>query len=102
MRPGPTRPAPPQADALFVDRGYDHDSYREQIRARRMLPVVAHRGTPHGSGLGRYRWVVERMFAWLHGFRRLRVRWERRADIHIAFLKLACCLITLRQIRSLW
>ncbi|MEU6395282.1 transposase, partial [Streptomyces sp. NPDC046939] len=31
-------------------------------------------------------WVVERTFAWLHGFRRLRVRWERRADIHEAFL----------------
>ncbi|CAM5626318.1 hypothetical protein SALBM311S_10477 [Streptomyces alboniger] len=43
----------------------------------------------------------ERSFAWLHGFRRLRVRWERRADMHEAFLKLACCLITHRQFRSL-
>ncbi|MEV6594181.1 IS5/IS1182 family transposase, partial [Streptomyces acidicola] len=33
--------------------------------------------------------------------KRLRVRWERRADIHEAFLKLACCLITHRQIHSL-
>lgn len=46
-------------------------------------------------------WVVERTFAWLHGFRRLRIRWERRADIHEAFLRLACCLITHRQINSL-
>ncbi|MEU9663967.1 IS5/IS1182 family transposase, partial [Streptomyces chartreusis] len=38
---------------------------------------------------------------WLHGFRRLRIRWERRADIHEAFLKLACCLITHRQLGSL-
>jgi hypothetical protein len=37
----------------------------------------------------------------LHGFRRLRICWERRADIHEAFLKLACCLITLRQLGSL-
>ncbi|MCC3773867.1 IS5/IS1182 family transposase, partial [Streptomyces sp. UNOB3_S3] len=37
---------------------------------------------------------------WLHGFKRLRIRWERRADIHEAFLRLACCLITLRQINS--
>lgn len=51
----------------------------------------------HGTGLGIYRWVVERTFAWLHGLRRPRVRWERRADIHEAFLKLACCLITRRQ-----
>jgi transposase len=47
----------------------------------------------HGSGLGRYRWVVERTFAWLHQFKRLRIRWEYRANIHEAFLKLACCLI---------
>jgi transposase len=87
--------------SVFADRGYDHDIYRDQVRARGILPVIAHRGTPHGSGLGIYRWVVERSFAWLHGLRRLRVRWERRADIHEAFLKLACCLITLRQIRSL-
>ncbi|MFD3976096.1 transposase, partial [Streptomyces cyaneofuscatus] len=52
-------------------------------------------------GLGTYRWVVERSFAWLHGFKRLRIRWERRADTHEAFLKLACCLITHRQINSL-
>jgi hypothetical protein len=58
-------------------------------------------GTSHGSGLGRYRWVVERAFAWLHGFRRLRIRWEPRADIHEAFLKLAYCLIALRQTHSL-
>ncbi|WP_435878762.1 IS5 family transposase [Streptomyces klenkii] len=85
---------------VLADRGYDHDCYREQIRARKILPVIARRGTPHGSGLGVYRWVVERTFAWLHGFRRLRIRWERRADIHEALLKLACCLITLRQISS--
>ena len=39
------------------------------------------------------RWVVERTFAWLHRFRRLRVRDERRADLHQAFLDLGCALI---------
>jgi transposase len=34
----------------------------------------------------RRRWVVERTFAWLNQFRRLRVRYEKRADIHEAFL----------------
>jgi Transposase DDE domain len=48
--------------------------------------VIARRATSHGSGLGRLRWVVERTFAWLHNFRRLRPRWERHADIHYAFL----------------
>ncbi|WP_190067516.1 transposase, partial [Streptomyces griseocarneus] len=46
---------------------------------------------------GTYRWVVERTFAGLHGFRRLHIHWERRAGIHAAFLRLACCLITHRQ-----
>ncbi|MGC9479751.1 IS5 family transposase [Streptomyces sp. WG4] len=85
-------------DSLFADRGYDHDIYRGQVRARGIVPAIARRGTLHGTGLGTYRWVVERTFAWLHGFRRLRIRWERRADIHEAFLKLACCLITYRQL----
>jgi transposase len=51
------------------------------------------RTTEHGSGLGRWRWVVERTFAWLNQFRRLRVRYEKRADIHAAFLSLGCTLI---------
>jgi transposase len=39
------------------------------------------------------RWVVERMLSWLHQMRRLRTRFERRADIHQAFLTLGCALI---------
>ncbi|MGW0034408.1 transposase, partial [Streptomyces sp. NPDC003314] len=63
--------------------------------------MIARRGAPHGSGLGVYRWVVERTIAWLHGFRRLRVRWERRDDIHEALLGLATCLITYRHVQRL-
>ncbi|MEU7052554.1 IS5 family transposase [Streptomyces eurythermus] len=88
-------------DSLFVDRGYDHDIYRDQVGACGIVPAIARRGTRHGTGLGTYRWVIERSFAWLHGFRRLRIRWERRADIHEAFPKLACCLITHRHLSSL-
>ena len=51
------------------------------------------------SGLGRRRWVVERTFAWLNQFRRLRVRYEKRADIHEAFLSLGCALICWRFLR---
>uniref|UniRef100_UPI00167C3EDE IS5 family transposase n=1 Tax=Streptomyces violascens TaxID=67381 RepID=UPI00167C3EDE len=69
---------------LFADRGYDHDKYREKVRMLGVRPVIARRGVPHGSGLGVYRWVVERTIAWFHGFRRLRIRWERRDDIHEA------------------
>jgi transposase len=43
--------------------------------------------------------VVERSFAWFSRFRRLAVRYERRADIHLAFTTLAAAIICLRQIR---
>nr|WP_256123079.1 IS5 family transposase [Streptomyces sp. LUP47B] len=88
-------------DALLADRGYDHDKYRRLLRARGIRPVIAERGEEHGSGLGTFRYVVERTIAWLHGFRRLRVRWERRDDIHEAFLGLATCLITHRHVQRL-
>ncbi|WP_420834109.1 IS5 family transposase [Streptomyces yunnanensis] len=88
-------------DALFADRGYDHDKYRRLLWQRGIRPVIARRGEPHGSGLGIFRYVVERTIAWLHGFRRLRIRWERRDGIHEAFLGLATCLITYRHVRRL-
>jgi transposase len=60
------------------------------------------RNTEHGSGLGRWRWVVERTFACLNQFRRLRVRYEKRAHIHEAFLSLGCALICWRFLRVDW
>ena len=52
--------------------------------------------------LGRWRWVVERTFAWLNQFRRLRVRYDKGADIHEAFLSLGCALICWRSLRKIW
>jgi IS5 family transposase len=40
---------------LLADRGYDHDKYRRLLRARGIKPVIARRGSEHGSGLGRQR-----------------------------------------------
>ncbi|MDH6228975.1 transposase [Streptomyces sp. MJP52] len=88
-------------DVVLGDRGYDHDKYRRLVWALGIKPVIARRGVPHGSGLGAHRWVVERTIARLHGFRRLRIRWERRDDIREAFLGLATCLITHRHVRRL-
>lgn len=73
---------------VYTDRGYDTERHRRALRNRGIEPVIAKRRTEHDSGLGKYRWVVERKHAWLHHFRRLRIRFERRADIHGAFLKL--------------
>jgi transposase len=80
-------------DCVLGDRGYDAEAIRQGLRCRGILPLLAMRNTEHGSGLGRWRWVVERTFAWLNQFRRLRIRYEKRADIHEAFLALGCILI---------
>ncbi|WP_405956301.1 IS5 family transposase [Streptomyces phaeochromogenes] len=88
-------------DIIYADRGYDHDKYRKQVRAAGITPVIARRGTEHGSGLGVHRWVVEQSFALLHWFRRLRIRWEIRDDIHEAFLSLACGIICWRRLKNL-
>jgi transposase len=89
-KPGRPRRRP---QSLYGDRAYDSQSHRQQLRRRGIVPVLAKRNTPHGSGLGVYRWVVERTISWLHQFRRLRIRYERRADIHEAFLSFGCALI---------
>ena len=85
---------------LLADRGYDHLAYRRALAARGITPIIARRGKLHGFGLGRQRWPIERTFAWLHQFRRLRTRWERRDDIHQALLSLACSIICLRRLHS--
>jgi transposase len=86
---------------VFADRAYDHDKYRRQVQAVGVTPVIARRGTAHGSGLGKYRWGVEQTFALLHWFRRLRIRWEIRDDIHEAFLRLGCAIICFRRLANL-
>lgn len=87
-------------ECVLSDRGYDAEAIRQGLCARRIVPWLAKRNTAHGSGLGRWRWVVERTFAWLNQFRRLRVRYEKRADIHEALLSLGCALICWRFLRA--
>jgi transposase len=88
-----------RSDALV--RGLITQGSQVQIK-RHIVPLLAVRRTKHGSGLGRFRWVVERTFAWLSQFRRLRVRYEKRADIHEAFLALGCAPICGQSLRQNW
>jgi transposase len=71
-------------------RGYDSEPHRRALRRKGIRPLLAKRGTDHGSRLGIYRWVVERSLSWLHRNRRLRISYERRDDIHDAFLSIGC------------
>ena len=85
---------------VFADRAYDSNPHREQLSQRGIEPSIPHRNSEHGSGLGIFRWVVERTISWLHQFRRLRVRYERRADVHLAFMTLGCIVICHRYLNG--
>jgi transposase len=89
---------PRRPGSLYGDRGYDSEPLRQELRRRGIEPHLARRRTEHGSGLGVYRWVVERTLSWLHGFGRLRTRKERRPELHDAFLKLGCAMICSRML----
>ncbi len=69
---------------------------KEELRARGIDPKLAKRYTEHGSGLGKYRWGVERFFSWLHDFRKLRFVTEKTDERPFAFFDLALALICLR------
>jgi transposase len=84
---------------LHADKGYDYPRYRRACRKRRILPRIARRGVESGERLGRHRWVAERTLAWFARFRRLAIRYERRADILEAFHRLAAGLICLGFVR---
>ncbi|ODT97833.1 MAG: transposase, partial [Planctomycetes bacterium SCN 63-9] len=88
-KPGSPRHRP---DEVLADRAYDSQPHRRRLRGRGIRPRIARRGTPHGSGLGKFRWVVERTLSWLPRQRKLRIRTERRADIHEALLSIGCSL----------
>lgn len=80
-------------EKLHGDKGYDSNRHRQELTDRGILHRLGRRRIDPGVHLGKYRWVVERTLAWLKGYRRMRIRYERRADIHQAFLSLSCALI---------
>jgi transposase len=92
-RPGRPRKRP---EKLHADKGYDFARCRQALRKRGIRSRIARRGIESSERLGCHRWVVERTLAWLNRYRRyrrLKVRYERRADVHQAFLSLGCALI---------
>ena len=94
-KPGPKRQKP---DRLQGDRGYDSEAVRRLLRWLGITPILAERGEEHGSGLGGFRWFVERTISWLHSFGRLRRRLDRHTELQEAFLQMACALICLNFI----
>jgi transposase len=82
-------------DSVLADKAFDDESLRILLRWLGIEPILPERGTDD-HGLGVWRWFVERTISWLHQFRRLRTRWDRRPEIHQAFLTLAAAIICYR------
>ena len=90
----------PRPPALQADRGYGFPWTLALVLAWAMRAAIAPRGSPHGSGLGRARWVVERTHSWFTRFRRLVQCYERRPEHAQGFHTLAACVILARRLRT--
>ena len=78
---------------MLGDRGYDAEAIRQGLRDRRIIPFLAKRNTEHGSGLGRWRWVVERTHSWMNRFRGILIRWSKKPKNYVAMLHIAFAFI---------
>jgi len=95
------RPTARRQQAMCLDKGYDYDEVRDLLIAFVFTAHIRARGeeaqaVKKKAGFRARRWVVERGHSWMNRFRRILVRWEKRADTYLAMLHLACGVITYR------
>ena len=92
---------------MIGDAAYDCDPLDQRLQEEHGIHLIApHRtnrsrkATQDGRELRRYcrRWKIERLFAWLHNFRRLVTRWEYREANFLAMVQLGCLVILLRNL----
>jgi putative transposase len=97
-RPRPTSRRPQH---LCCDKGFDANVIRQEACRRRYTPHIKSRGDEQVAkrvhGRRARRWVVERLHSWMNRFRRVLVRWEKKADNYQAFLHLVCAYITWKR-----
>src|SRR4029077_15970936 len=105
-RRGPRRRKPAR---LRADKAYDSTAHRTWLRERGITPRIARRASPPaspargidpGARLGRHRWKIERPIAWLTGYRRLTIRYERHAHLFAAFLSLAAAITCFKKLAT--
>ena len=95
-----------EPERLIGEQAYDSDPLDGALEERGIEMIAPHRRnrkkrkTQDGRKLRRYkrRWKIERLFAWRSNFRRLVVRYERRAENYLGFVKLGCIVILLRHL----
>jgi transposase len=94
-RRGPRRRKP---DKLHADKAYDHADLRHWVRDQGIRVRIARKGIESTTKLGKHRWVIERTMAWLTGYRRLTLRYERKATHFCAFLTLGATLTCFKKL----
>ena len=97
-RRGPRRRRPGK---LHADKAYDAADLRAYCRRLGITPRIARRGLERNDRLGRHRWRIERTISWLFGYRRLTIRYERKANHFAAFLSLAATLTCFKRLAKL-
>jgi putative transposase len=98
LGPEPTAGAPQH---FCADKGYDYADVREVVEAWGYTAHIKARGEEAKAkreipGYRARRWVVERTHSWMNRFRRLLIRWEKKAPNYLGLLHLACAWITCR------
>ncbi len=90
---------------LIGDKAYDSDRLDQRLQSEYDIDLIApNRGrrskTQDGRKLRRYkkRWKVERLFAWLHWFRRLVTRYEYHIENFLGMVHLACLKLLLKHL----
>jgi transposase len=101
LRPKPTARDP---QGVCLDKGYDYDEVRDLLEEFGFTAHIRSRGEEakalkKRAGFKARRWVVERTHSWMNRFRRILVRWEKKAEHYVALLHLVCGLITWRAAR---
>ncbi|WP_426358084.1 IS5 family transposase [Pseudocolwellia sp. HL-MZ19] len=91
----------PRADYIVADKGYDSELIREQVRARKAIPVIPRkRNSKKGNAdidwcLYKYRHLVENVFARLKHYRGIATRYDKLQRNYASTLALGCCLMWL-------
>jgi transposase len=83
---------------VFADKGYDAERHRDLCRTFGVKPQIHKRGQPHGSGLGKRRWPIERSLAWLLENKRLALRYDRLGFIIQSLLQSACLFLVAKRL----
>lgn len=96
-RRGPRRRKPAK---IHADKAYDIPANHRFLRERHIGDRIARIGIDSSKRLGRHRWAVERTIAWLGGYRRLTLRYERYGHLFAAFLALAAALTCYKKLAN--